>query len=160
MERQEPLRKYKKVTLVTLVIYGLLVATHLGEFWPFSIYPMFSQAGKPWKRAIVQDVTQAEVDSLWKTTDKKGLPGQTVALNKLNVNTNDIANSLFKTEIWSPEKQSGLRKLLQEKLNESNLLVYQARGSLSENNKPKVEFVPYIYLTSDTTLLNKDLKVK
>ena len=160
MERREQLKKYQKVTLITLVIYGLLVATHLGEFWPFSIYPMFSQAGNPWKRAIVQDVTQENIDSLWKTTDKNGLPGKTVALNELNVNTNDIANYLSKTEVWTPKKQSGVRKLLQKKLNGSNLLVYQARGSLSENDKPKVDFIPYLYLSSDTTLLNKDLKVK
>lgn len=160
MERQESLRKFQKVTLVTLIIYGLLVATHLGEFWPFSIYPMFSQAGNPWKRAIVQDVTQTEVDSLWKTTDKSGLPGKTVALNTLNVNTNDVANYLSKTEVWTPKKQSGVRKLLRKKLSDSNLLVYQARGSLSENDKPKVEFIPYLYLSSDTTLLNQDLKIK
>lgn len=34
-----------------LVVYGLLVAIHLGEFWPFSIYPMFSQTGNPWTGA-------------------------------------------------------------------------------------------------------------
>ena len=121
---------------------------------------MFSQAGNPWKRAIVQDVTHAEIDSLWKTTDKNGLPGKTVALNKLNVNTNDIANYLSKTDIWTPKKQSGVRKLLQKKLNQSNLLVYQARGSLNENDEPKVEFIPYFYLATDTTLLNKKLRVK
>ncbi len=158
MERQTSLKKSIKITLTTLVIYGLLVATHLGEFWPFSIYPMFSQAGNPWKRAIVQDVSQAEIDSLWKATDKSSLPGRTVALNELNVNTNDIANYLSKTEIWSPKKQSGVRKLLQKKLNQSNLLVYQARGSLSENDEPKVEFIPYLYLSADTTLLNKNLR--
>jgi hypothetical protein len=119
---------------------------------------MFSQAGNPWKRAIVQDVSQAEIDSLWKATDKSSLPGRTVALNELNVNTNDIANYLSKTEVWSPKKQSGVRKLLQKKLNQSNLLVYQARGSLSENDEPKVEFIPYLYLSADTTLLNKNLR--
>ena len=142
------------------MVYGLLVATHLGEFWPFSIYPMFSQAGNPWKRAIVQDVTQTEVDSLWKVTDKNSLPGKTVALNELNVNTNDIANYLSKTEIWTEKKQSGVRKLLKTKVSKSNLLVYQAYGFLSDNDKPKVEFKPYLYLTADTTLLNNNLRVK
>ncbi|MEL7834880.1 hypothetical protein [Fodinibius sp. Rm-B-1B1-1] len=160
MKRESPLKKSVKVTLVTLVIYGLLVATHLGEFWPFSIYPMFSKAGNPWKRAIVQDITHTHVDSLWKTTDKSGLPGQTVALNPLNVNTNDIANYLSKTEVWTQKKQSGVRKLLKKRLDNSTLLVYQARGSLTENDKPKVEFIPYLYFTADTTLLNNNLRVK
>lgn len=160
MKTENPLKKSVKVTLVTLVIYGLLVATHLGEFWPFSIYPMFSQAGNPWKRAIVQDITHTEVDSLWKTTDKSGLPGKTLALNNLNVNTNDIANYLSKTEIWTQKKQSGVRKLLQKRLSENNLLVYQARGSLTESDKPQVEFIPYLYLTADTTLLNNNLRIE
>lgn len=121
---------------------------------------MFSKAGNPWKRAIVQDVTHAEVDSLWQITDKSGLPGKTVALDELNVNTNDIANYLSKTEVWTPRKQSGVRKLLRKKLNESNLLVYQARGYLTENDKPKIEFTPYLYFTADTTLLNNNLRVE
>ncbi len=138
----------------------MLVATHLGEFWPFSIYPMFSQAGTPWKRAIVQDVSKTTIDSLWKTTDKDGLPGKTVALDKLNVNTNDIANYISKTEVWTHKKQSGMRKLLRKKLSESNLLVYQARGSLTKDDEPQIEFIPFIYLTADTTLLNNNLRVE
>lgn len=161
MERRNSLTKSIKITLVTLIIYGLLVATHLGEFWPFSIYPMFSQAGNPWKRAIVQEINRAEIDSLWKTTDKNGLPGKTVALNELKVNTNDIANYLSKTEVWTPKKQSGVRKLLQKKiLKQSNLLVYQARGSLSDNDEPKLEFVPYFYFSADTTISNPDLRTE
>ena len=34
--------------LVSLfMLQTLLVSTHLGEFWPFSIYPMFSRGGHP-----------------------------------------------------------------------------------------------------------------
>lgn len=48
-----------------LVVYALLVATHLGEFWPFSIYPMFSQAGTPWTRAVVRELpSQTDPDTL------------------------------------------------------------------------------------------------
>jgi hypothetical protein len=46
-----------KVIGIILLIYAVLVASHEGEFWPFSIYPMFSQAGNPWTRAMVIDVT-------------------------------------------------------------------------------------------------------
>ena len=49
-------RKALRITLGTLIVYALLVATHLGEFWPFSIYPMFSQAGNPWSRAVVREM--------------------------------------------------------------------------------------------------------
>lgn len=149
-----------KIILGTLIIYGLLVATHLGEFWPFSIYPMFSQAGNPWKRAIVQDVTDTDIDRLWQTADKNGLPGQTLALNKLNVNTNDIANYLSKTEVWTSEKKTGVRKLLQKNLENKNVMVYQARGFLTNDDSTQIQFVPYVYLSADTTILNTELRTE
>ena len=37
-------------------ISGALLATNLGEFWPFSIYPMFSKAGGEWTRAVVLEI--------------------------------------------------------------------------------------------------------
>ena len=42
-----------------------LLPSHEGEFWPFSIYPMFSQAGNPWTRAMVLDVTTTPDAELW-----------------------------------------------------------------------------------------------
>lgn len=144
----------------TLLIYALLVATHLGEFWPFSIYPMFSQAGNPWKRAIVQDVTNTPSDSLWLTTSPQTLPGKTIPLDKLNVNTNDIANYLSKTDVWTANKVYGVRRLVQKRINGNKIMVYQARGSLVESDSTKIEFVPFFYLTQDTTILNNTLKTR
>lgn len=156
----QKLKKSVRITVGTLLIYALLVATHLGEFWPFSIYPMFSQAGNPWKRAIVQDVTQTPADSLWLTATPKTLPGKTIPLDKLNVNTNDIANYLSKTDVWTPNKVYGVRRLVQKRINGNKIMVYQARGSLVESDSIKIEFVPFIYLTQDTTILNKTLKTR
>ena len=143
-----------------LVIYAVLVATHLGEFWPFSIYPMFSQAGHPWKRAIILDVTKVPADSLWNNTNKNELPGTTVSLDNLNINANDIANYVSKTEVWTPQRVRGIRGLVVKELTDKNLMIYQAEGSLLQDNKVKVEIIPFIYLTADTTILNKQLKTK
>ena len=58
-------RKGMKIIGITLLIYALLVAPHEGEFWPLSIYPMFSQAGNPWSRAMVLDVTDQPDSEVW-----------------------------------------------------------------------------------------------
>src|SRR5690625_7490964 len=57
--------KALKILGVLFLVHAILVSTHEGEFWPFSIYTMFSQAGNPWERAMVLDVTDLEVSVLW-----------------------------------------------------------------------------------------------
>lgn len=47
---------HKRIIGIVLLINILLVSTHRGEFWPFSIFPMFSQAGNPWSRGVVENV--------------------------------------------------------------------------------------------------------
>ncbi len=157
---QNTYKKTIRISVATFLIYALLVATHLGEFWPFSIYPMFSQAGKPWNRAIVRDVTNLENESLWKSYNHQNLVGEPVPLDDLNINTNDIANLLSKTEVWNQRNIMGVRKLFTEELHSRNLLLLQARGQLTENDSVKVQFVPYIYMTPDTTILNDELKTE
>lgn len=157
---QKYYKKSLRVVIATFLIYAVLVSTHLGEFWPFSIYPMFSQAGNPWKRAIVRDVTNIEQDSLWKNFNHQNLVGNPLPLDKLNINTNDIANYLSKTEVWTPGKINGVRKLFSEELDSRNILLLQAKGSLNRQDSVIVEFIPFIFLTQDTTILNNELKTE
>lgn len=150
-----------RITLATLLAYGVLVATHEGEFWPFSIYPMFSQAGKPWNRAALRDVTGLPAESVWDTTNQAGLPGEPLALNRLNVNTNDIANYLSKTEIWNERRIEGLRSMLRRQLETRRLVLYQARGNIYDMNGAdsiRVRFFPFFYMDADTTLVNQGLR--
>ena len=58
-----------------IFVYALTVAVNLGEFWPFSIYPMFSQAGNPWSRSVVREVPPGDTLS-WDTTALADIPGQ------------------------------------------------------------------------------------
>lgn len=39
---------FRRSFWATMVVFAVLVGTHEGEFWTFSIDPMFSQAGNPW----------------------------------------------------------------------------------------------------------------
>lgn len=121
---------------------------------------MFSQAGNPWNRAIVRDVTDLEQDSLWKNYTHENLVGDPLPLDELNINTNDIANFLSKTDVWTQGKINGVRKLFSDELDSRNILLLQATGSLDSQDSVTVKFTPFIYVTQDTTILNNDLKTE
>lgn len=143
----------------TVLLYGILVATHKGEFWPFSIYPMFSQAGNPWTRALVRDVSDGSTPVNWNDKTKQELPGNAFAMNEIGINQNDLANFISKTENWSDEQVNGLRKYFKGKLDKEQFLIFMVRGRLSEEKSDSVAitYIPYIYLSSDSTLFNPRL---
>src|SRR5262245_41465505 len=60
--------------------HALLAATHGGEFWPFSIYPMFSQAGRSWARALVVEAQPNDLPQLAAQYRLDDLPGVPFAL--------------------------------------------------------------------------------
>lgn len=148
-------RKARYVLFGTLVVYALLVATHLGEFWPFSIYPMFSQAGGQWSRAVVRVVEPP--DALrWQTVSAAGLPGRPYPLEQRGVDAIDLANFVSKTEVWDAERVAGLRQMFYTRSGR-RLLVMRVNGRLNDADSVVVEFVPYALLRPDTTLLNPRL---
>jgi hypothetical protein len=152
-----PLRRAGHLLLWTLLIYGLLVATHRGEFWPFSIYPMFSQAGNPWSRAVVRDVSDESSPLKWDTTSLDSLPGRPFALRPNGINNIDLANFVSKTDTWTPKRVGGLRSLLSPHPSDHDLLVMRVNGRMVEGDSVAVEFVPYVYLSEDSTALHPDL---
>ncbi len=143
---------------VTLLCYLVLVATHLGEFWPFSIYPMFSQAGNPWSRAIVVDVTDSGSEIRWEAVDAENLPGTPIALTRYGVDPIDLANFVSKTETWDEQRIDGLRTLFRaSELGRQRLLVMRARGEINESDSVLVYFEPYVVLSGSSALLNPAL---
>lgn len=152
--------RYKRagrVLVFAFVAYGVLVGTNLGEFWPASIYPMFSQGGIPWSRAAVRDVTDVENVS-WSAVSTDGLPGDPYPLLKYGVDPIDLANFVSKTKSWDDERVAGLRKMFgEQELAERNLLVMRVNGRITSDDSVKVVFVPYALLTVDGNTLNEDL---
>lgn len=109
-----PNHKSIRILLGVLVVYGVLVATHDGEFWPFSIFPMFSSAGQPWTRALVRDVPYDASDTLlWAPRTLETLPGRAVTLDEVGVSQNDLSVFLERTHFWTPERRQTLTALLQ-----------------------------------------------
>lgn len=152
------LRRARTLLIGTLVVYALLVATHRGEFWPFSIYPMFSQAGNPWSRAVVRDVSDEALPARWDTVSREDLPGEPFALRPNGVDNIDLANFVSKTEEWTPKRIQGLRSLFASHLMERELLVMRVNGRMTEDDSVVVEYVPYVHMTPDSTALRPGLR--
>lgn len=150
--------RFKTILLGVLLVNTLLVATHEGEFWPFSIYPMFSQAGNPWTRAIVERVDDPERTDLWETRPFSSLDNRAVALSRRGVDAIDFANFVSKTREWTPERIRALRVLLNaDALGDDQWMVTRVHGYLSEEDSVIVRGTPLFLLRSDTTFSNPQL---
>lgn len=156
-------KKTSKILVGSFLVYAILVATHLGEFWPFSVYPMFSKAGRPWNRSLVRQINQSDLNpnTLWKVTDFDNLPGEQVVMNDLGISQNDIANMVSKTKVWDKDKVSNLRKLFGGHLEGQIFLIYKVRGEKVEDaDRPiAIKFTPFTVLLSDTTWFNPNLQI-
>lgn len=144
--------------LITLAVYAVLVATHLGEFWPFSIFPMFSQAGHPWARAMAMDVSGYDRDDIWTITIVEELPGEHFAMRYHNVDQIDFSNFVSKTRNWDPVRVQALRNMLGEHhLVNRRVMIYRVTGELTDSDSVAIEATPVLLLEPDTTLFNPNL---
>lgn len=152
-----------RVLGVVLACYALLVATHEGEFWPFSIYPMFSQAGHPWERTLVRELPPGEEAArpVWETASLGALPGEAFPLVPEGLFQNDLANYVSKTDVWNAQRIRGLRGFFREPMEaepDSRLLVMRVRGRLA-GDSVTVAAMPFALLSADTTRFNPRLDV-
>jgi hypothetical protein len=144
-----------KTLMGIFVVYGILVATHKGEFWPFSIYPMFSQAGNPWTRAIVRDVTNTPDSLVWQTTDLETIQGSPVELKKTGVDQIDFSNFVSKTKVWDDDRKKALIKMFgPSNLGQSRWIISKVQGKLNEQDSVIVKAVPFLMVTRDTVFTN------
>lgn len=147
--------KYKKILLWVLIVNFLLVSTHKGEFWPFSIFPMFSQAGNPWARAVVEQVDNMPQQKLWNSRTLHELNNGVVALNEYGIDTIDYANFVSKTDDWNPKRVQALRDLLDiENIGNQKWMITKVEGHLTKNDSVVVNSTPLFVFTPDTTLYN------
>ena len=161
----EPNKRAGRILLVTLALYVGLVATHLGEFWPFSIYPMFSKTGRPWSRAIVRVVSAEAPESFdWSTVPIDAMPGEGFALKDHDIDPIDLANFVSKTRSWDAERVQGLHQMFARELKGDTdllLLVMRVNGRLERDGSGKedvvLEAVPYVMLDTERGYANPDL---
>lgn len=124
----EPVERQRRMRggLGALMTIGiLLLATHHGEFWPYSTYPMFSRAGKRWQRTLVrEDDGIAEADR-WRASTLDALPGKAFPLRAYGVEAVELSGYLDNTSDWSPARREGLRAMFGDALRDHELLVYR-----------------------------------
>lgn len=149
-------RKAGRLLVVVLALYGVLVATHDGEFWPFSIYQMFSSAGQPWTRVIVREVPALPpARTRWTEEGIEDLPARAFALRDHGVPQNDVVAYVAQTARWTPTRRDGLRALLGYTHTATRILaVYRVDGMLEPESTIDVTCTPLLYLTPDTVLAN------
>ncbi len=148
-------RKSLLLLLGIFIAYAGLVATHEGEFWPFSIYPMFSQAGHPWTRSFVRDVTDETRKIEFKTQTMDELYGDPFILNSVEVHQNDLSNFISKNKDWSESRKNAVRSYFKDELDTQKFLIYKINGRL-EGSEVAISYKPVIYLDADTTLIYMD----
>ena len=176
------LKRAVRILYTVLLIYALLVATHLGEFWPFSIYPMFSQAENEWSRSLViqSPIEEAgawaegqklvrdslsgdpddEIDAqIWRPLNREELPGEPFALDQIGLNQNDLANLVAKSDDWSPRRVQSVRHFFGNYTDDRALVIYRVRGKFAPDDSGDIvmEFTPYLKFLPDTSLVNPKL---
>lgn len=150
-------KKSAQYLLSVLVIFAVLVAPHEGEFWPFSIYPMFSKAGQPWTRALVQDVTNNS-DIKWQTINFNELEQTTVALQNYDIDAIDFANFVSKTDSWDWKRRQALQKMFgTEQIGDRKLMVMKISGRLAGQDSVALTATPLMLVTADTVFGDPNL---
>lgn len=139
-----PARVGAYALLAVLASQVALCATHRGEFWPLSVYPMFSLAGKPWTRALVRQVEPAAETGLWTARDLLHLPGAPFPLEAHGIYQNDLANYLSKGRDWDAARQRGLQAMFAGAVPQGDrLMVYKVSGRIADGGEVAVQATPF-----------------
>ncbi|HEX6982772.1 MAG TPA: hypothetical protein VF181_08420 [Balneolaceae bacterium] len=150
--------RVKKILLITILINIVLVATHKGEFWPFSIFPMFSISGQPFLRGVVEEVENIDRPNLWRVKPLYKIEERVISLQEYGINPFDFANYIKKTKYWDAEKINGLRSTFQiECYSDKMWMITRVKGFFNDDNEIVIYTYPMFLLTGDTTYKNPNL---
>jgi len=124
-------RRTLRVLGVVAIVYAATIATHGGEFWPFSSYSMFARAGRPWQRALVRVLDEATAGSaLADAYAPEALPGTPLALAPLGIPQNDLSSLLQRAEVWGDTEREALARLFGTAPCRAPLLVLRVSGAI------------------------------
>jgi hypothetical protein len=102
-------RRGGALLLAVGLVYAALVGTHRGEFWPFSVYPMFSRAGRPWTRAwVVRWPAALDTASLSGKKRLESWPGAPFPLDAHGLSQNDLSSLVRRAERWTADDRRAL----------------------------------------------------
>ncbi|MTI88609.1 MAG: hypothetical protein FH748_11630 [Balneolaceae bacterium] len=116
---------------------------------------MFSQAGNPWSRGVVERVTDSTRTDLWQTKPIEAIENRILPLKDYGIHEIDFANYISKTKNWDKGKLNGLRTTFQiDKYPGEMWLATRVRGYLTEEDSVVIEAIPMFLFTADTTIKN------
>lgn len=147
-----------KVIGIALLVYAVLVASHKGEFWPFSVYPMFSQAGNPWTRAIVVDVTGLNDEEIWNSYSLVDRTAGVVPVRSYSVDQIDLSNFVSKTQNWTDSRRDALIRMFgADQIGDREWMVSKVSGKMAGPDSVAIRILPFIKISADTTETNPNL---
>jgi hypothetical protein len=115
-----------------VLAHALLAATHKGEFWPFSVYPMFSQAGRSWARVLVVEAPLGAAPALDEEYELDNLPGTPLGLEQFGIPQNDLSSLAQRTDRWGAAENRALERLFASVPGRRSLVLLVVRGTLAE----------------------------
>lgn len=138
-------RSFRRLTLRILLVAVLLLASHAGEFWPFSILPMFSHAGVPWTRTMVRDISGEMLDDA-AAAGAEATRGTPFPLASIGVAQNDLAKLVLGFgDTLDDDEAALLASMFAEARNARRLLLVRVTGSLS-HDQVTLRHVPFAIL--------------
>jgi hypothetical protein len=142
----EPKKKATRILIAIFVANCFLVATHLGEFWPFSIYPMFSRADTKVHQVLVREVESVQqFTGSFKAITVSELPGEEFGVKNAGVDPVDLNKYVRLTEHWDDERLSGLVRMFRDDLEEEQLLLFDVKGDAVEDRQENYQARPLVY---------------
>lgn len=141
-------RRFVRVAATLLAGYLLLALAHSGEFWPFSRFPMFSRASKPWLRATLRELSATELAAPLRIVGERDLPGVPFALAALQIDQNDLSEVIKRMgDTLEPEELSLLERYC-GRVGERTLVLYAVHGRLRSDRSVRVRYRPLALLSN------------
>lgn len=120
-----------KALLLTALAYVIIVASHRGEFWPFSTFSMFSGAGRPWTRALVRQVDEPIARTpVVAPYSLQALPGRPFTVPAAM--QNDLSSLVQRADRWTPEERRAIERALSRSGCAGSLMLFRVVGSLMD----------------------------
>ena len=145
----ERYRRARRTILWSTLVGAILMATHLGEFWPYSIFPMFSRAGRPWRNVLVREVADPAAPGLFTTVAVEDLPGIAFPVAGHGIPQRDLAKLVREESDWQGDSPAKLRGMLEPFADRSWLLVVRVVGPMPEAGRVITEATPFLLLGPD-----------
>lgn len=139
--------RFKRLSVALVLAYLTLALAHGGEFWPFSRFPMFSNAKKTWLRATLRELDASEPLSDLHEVGEKEVLGRPFPLGALAIDQNDLSEQLKSMgDSLEPAELAVLQRYFAN-VGEHRLLLYTVRGRLRSDRSVRVRYRPLALVT-------------